>query len=118
MMRMQMAEAQHFYAFDLGCHVPANHLLRKIDRFPDMDEMRERLRPFDSHTGRPANDPERIVRMLLLGCAMDEYHAGQRRAKKGKLKAEHRGKCGKHQHYSRQVHRGPERRVEIGGRPV
>ncbi|PWK57618.1 transposase-like protein DUF772 [Silicimonas algicola] len=32
--------------------------------------MRERLRPFYSHTGRPSSDPELIVRMLVIGCVM------------------------------------------------
>lgn len=70
MMGVQKAEAQLFYAFDLENHVPADHLLREIDRFLDMDGMRERLRPFYSHTGRPSIDPELIVRMLVIGYVM------------------------------------------------
>lgn len=70
MMGVQRAEAQLFYAFDLESHVPSEHLLREIDRFLDMDGMREKLRPFYSHTGRPSIDPELIVRMLVIGYVM------------------------------------------------
>jgi len=45
MMGVQKAEAQLFYEFNLESHVPADHLLREIDRFLDLDGMRERLRP-------------------------------------------------------------------------
>lgn len=45
------AEAQLFYEFNLESHVPADHLLREIDRFLDMDGMRERLRSIYSHAG-------------------------------------------------------------------
>jgi hypothetical protein len=45
MMGVRKAEAQLFYEFNLESHVPADHLLREIDRFLDMDGMREKLRP-------------------------------------------------------------------------
>lgn len=70
MMGTQKVEAQLFYEFDLDAHVPANHVLREIDRFLDMRIMREHLRPFYSHTGRPSVDPELIVRMLVIGYVM------------------------------------------------
>jgi len=56
-----------FYSFNLGAHVPADHLLRGIDRFLDLTELRQHLAPFYSHTGRPSIDPELMVRMLLVG---------------------------------------------------
>jgi hypothetical protein len=37
MMGVRKAAAQLFYEFDLGSHVPADHLLREIDRFLEMD---------------------------------------------------------------------------------
>jgi len=46
MMGVQKAEAQLFYELNQESHVPADHLLREIDRFLDMDGMREKLRPF------------------------------------------------------------------------
>jgi transposase len=56
-----------FYSFNLDEHVPADHLLRGIDRFLDLSELRRHLAPFYSHTGRPSIDPELMVRMLLVG---------------------------------------------------
>ena len=42
-----------FYSFNLDDHVPRRHLLRGIDRFFDLSELRHHLAPFYSHTGRP-----------------------------------------------------------------
>src|SRR4051794_29422253 len=56
-----------FYSFKLDDHVPANHLLRGIDRCLDLSELRRHLIPFYSHTGRPSIDPELMVRMLIVG---------------------------------------------------
>ena len=43
-----------------------DHLLRGIDRFRDVADLRQHLAPFYSHTGRPSVDPELMVRMLKL----------------------------------------------------
>jgi len=56
-----------FYAFNLDDHVPNDHLLRGIDRFLDLSELRQHLSPYYSHTGRPSIDPEMMVRMLIVG---------------------------------------------------
>lgn len=56
-----------FYEFSLERHVPANHMLRAIDRFIDLSGLRAHLRPFYSTTGRPSVDPELMIRMLLVG---------------------------------------------------
>src|SRR3954463_464728 len=64
--RTVMQEAL-FYGFSLERHVPADHLLRSIDRFVDLSGLRQELRPFYSETGRPSVDPELIIRMLLVG---------------------------------------------------
>ncbi|AOL22087.1 hypothetical protein Ga0102493_111059 [Erythrobacter litoralis] len=42
------AQEALFYSFYLDLHVPANHLLRSIDRFVDLLGIREHLRPFNS----------------------------------------------------------------------
>ena len=42
-----------FYSFNLDTHVPPDHLLRGVDRFLDLGELRQHLAPFYSHTGRP-----------------------------------------------------------------
>ena len=67
MMGRQTAPAKLFYDFDIESHVPADHLLRRVDRFLELGDIRARLRPFYSHLGRPSVDPELIVRMLLIG---------------------------------------------------
>jgi transposase len=64
--RTVMQEAL-FYGFSLERHVPDDHLLRRIDRFVDLGDIREHLRPFYSDTGRPSIDPELMIRMLLIG---------------------------------------------------
>ena len=56
-----------FYAFNLDDHVPRNHLLRGIDRYFDLGDLRTHLAPFYSHTGRPSIDPELMMRMLIVG---------------------------------------------------
>src|SRR6201996_2528768 len=63
----QVEQAALFYEFTLERHVPADHLLRSIDRFVDLSEVRSHLAPFYSSTGRPSIDPELLVRMLLVG---------------------------------------------------
>lgn len=56
-----------FYEFSLERHVPADHLLRSIDRFVDLSGVREHLRPFYSEIGRPSIEPELMIRMLIVG---------------------------------------------------
>ncbi len=63
----QVDQAALFYEFSLERHVPVTHLLRSIDRFVDLSEVRSHLAPFYSSTGRPSIDPELLVRMLLVG---------------------------------------------------
>ena len=52
-----------FYGFSLERHVPDGHLLRKIDRFVDLSEVRAHLGPYYSDVGRPSIDPELMIRM-------------------------------------------------------
>jgi len=66
----QEAQAALFYEFSLEDHVPADHLLRSIDRFVDLSSIRAYLRPFYSSTGRPSIDPELMIRMLIVGYCM------------------------------------------------
>jgi transposase len=56
-----------FYAFNLEDHVPKTHLLRGIDRFLDLRDLRQHLSDYYSHTGRPSIDPELMIRMLVIG---------------------------------------------------
>jgi transposase len=64
--RLVMQESL-FYEFRLEDHVPCDHLLRRIDRFVDCSELRQRLAGFYSSMGRPSVDPELMIRMLLIG---------------------------------------------------
>jgi len=63
----QVIQGALFYAFCLETHVPADHLLRAIDRFVDLGDLRTHLAPFYSSTGRPSIDPELLIRILLVG---------------------------------------------------
>ena len=70
MMGMQVEPAQLFYEFRLDDHVPGDHLLRRIDRFLDLESVRSELKPFYSTIGRPSIDPELMMRMLIVGYCM------------------------------------------------
>jgi transposase len=56
-----------FYGFSLEEHVPAGHLLRSVDRFVELDGLRQELAPYYSAMGRPSVDPELMIRMLIVG---------------------------------------------------
>jgi transposase len=63
----QVEQGALFYNFSLDAHVPPDHLLRSIDRFVDLSEVRRELAPFYSLMGRPSVDPELMIRMLIVG---------------------------------------------------
>ena len=63
----QIEQGVLFYNFSLDTHVPADHLLRSIDRFVELRELRRELAPFYSTMGRPSIDPELMIRMLIVG---------------------------------------------------
>jgi transposase len=65
----QVAQGALFYEFSIEDHVPPDHLLRAMDRFVDLGDMRRHLAPFYSTTGRPSVDPELMIRMLIVGYA-------------------------------------------------
>ena len=67
MMGTQTAPERFFYDFCLEDHVPDNHLLRRIDRFLDLDSVRRELAAHYSHIGRPSIDPRLMIRMLIIG---------------------------------------------------
>jgi transposase len=56
-----------FYSFNLEDHIPQNHLLRGINQYLDLTELRQHLADHYSHTGRPSIDPELMIRMLVVG---------------------------------------------------
>jgi hypothetical protein len=53
----QVEQAALFYEFSLERHVPADHLLRSIDRFVYLEGVRRELAAFYSTMGRPSIDP-------------------------------------------------------------
>ena len=63
----RVEQGRLFYDFRLEDHVPADHLLRRIECVLDLNDVRQQLRAFYSHTGRPSVDPELMIRMLLIG---------------------------------------------------
>jgi transposase len=63
----QIVQGALFYEFSLEEHVPCDHMLRSIDHFVDLGDLRNHLAPFYSSTGRPSVDPELLIRMLIVG---------------------------------------------------
>jgi hypothetical protein len=49
----QIEQAALFYEFSLERHVPADHLLRSIDRFVELGELRLELARLLQHDGSP-----------------------------------------------------------------
>ena len=70
MMGHQEVSAQLFYDFQIEDHVPADHILRRIDAHLDLESVRSALKPYYSNTGRPSIDPDLMMRMLIVGYAM------------------------------------------------
>ena len=72
----QVEQGALFYTFSFDAHVPADNLLRSVDRFVDLSEVRRELAPFYSSMRRPSVDPELMIRMLIwsspvCGCPVD-----------------------------------------------
>src|SRR6202035_2383456 len=63
----QVEQGVLFYNFSSDANVPGGHLLRSIDRFVELSELRRDLAPFYSPTGRPSVAPELMIRMLIVG---------------------------------------------------
>ena len=82
MMGTQAVPAQLFYDFCIEEHVPTDHLLRRIDQFLGLEDLRTRLKPYYSAIGRPSVDPELMIRMLIVGYSVN------RRAKRTPLPRE------------------------------
>src|SRR3954467_13620757 len=89
--RLVMQESL-FYQFRLDDHVPADHMLRAIDRFLDLDGLRRHLTPFYSTTGRPSIDPELMIRMLLVGYCFG-IRSGRRLCEEAHLNLAYRWFC-------------------------
>jgi transposase len=73
----QVEQGALFYNFAIDAHVPADHLVRSIDRFVDLSELRHDLAPFYSSMGRPSVDPELMIRMLIVGYCFEMRYKSQ-----------------------------------------
>ena len=67
-----------FYSFNLDEHVPPDHLLRGINQFLDLSDLRQYLAGYYSNTGRPSIDPELMIRMLVIGYCFSSERAVRR----------------------------------------
>lgn len=67
MIPRQFAQGSQFYGFSIEQHVTDDHLLRPIDRFVDLSDIRRFFAPFYSATGRSSINPELVIRMLIVG---------------------------------------------------
>jgi transposase len=67
--RQTVDQSQLFYLFNLEEHLPADHLLRRLNPIVTrvLVDLREKLAPFYSDIGRPSIDPELMIRMLIVG---------------------------------------------------
>lgn len=92
MMGRQVAVPQLFYDFCLDDHVPDDHLLRRIDRFVDLESVRTQLKPFYSTTDRPSIDPDLMLRMLIVGYCMG-IRSERRLCEEVHLNLAYRGFC-------------------------
>lgn len=72
----QEAQTALFYKLSLENHVQQDHLLRSIDRFVDLSDIRQYLAEIYSHTGRPSIDPDFLIRMLLVGYCLGIRRSG------------------------------------------
>jgi transposase len=88
-----VAQEALFYGFSIERHVPANHLLRSIDRFVDLSGLRSHLRPFYSEIGRSSIDPELMIRMLIVGYCCG-IRSERRLCEEVRLNLAHRWFCG------------------------
>ena len=56
---------------DLDTLVPADHLLRKIEKVMDYEWLYEKLSPLYCHdNGRPGTDPVVLIKMVLFSICM------------------------------------------------
>ena len=80
MMGRLAAQEQLFYRFRIEDHVPADHLLRRIDPLLDFEALRPQFAALYSRIGRPSIDPELLIRMLLVAtCTASDPRRGSAR---------------------------------------
>lgn len=60
--QLSSGQERLFYSFNIEDHIPANRLLRNIDRCLDLSDLRHY-----SPIGRPSIDPQLMIRLLIVG---------------------------------------------------
>jgi hypothetical protein len=79
MMGRQEAAPELFYDFRLDEHVPADHMLRGIDRFLDLSALRAKLAPFYSSIARRGKvEITRFVRPHLRVVSRERFSCFER----------------------------------------
>ncbi len=63
----QRMEEPLFPCVQLEEMIPADHIVRKIDKWVDFSFIEEKTRGLYSDRGRPSIDPEVLIRMLVVG---------------------------------------------------
>ncbi|MEO0624810.1 MAG: hypothetical protein AAF183_21795 [Pseudomonadota bacterium] len=63
----QVAQGSLFYGFSIDDHVPQDHLVRRLDRYLDLSEIRGFLAPYYSGIGPTSIAPELLKRKLGIG---------------------------------------------------
>jgi transposase len=61
--QLSSGQKRLFYTFNIEDHIPPNHLLRSIDRWLDLSDLRHYLDGFYSPIGRPLIDPVLMIRL-------------------------------------------------------
>lgn len=65
--RQKVMQSQMFQIVDMDALVPSDHILRQLRGAMDFSRVRDWVDPlYSSHTGRPAVDPERVVKLVIL----------------------------------------------------
>lgn len=64
-----------FLAGPLSNLIPADHILKRVDKVLDLSWLRDEVRDlYDEHQGRPGIDPESAVRLMLAGLFQGIIH--------------------------------------------
>jgi len=60
-------EPRLFYQVSLESLVPQDHVIRKIDKIPDIGFLYAATKPYYAHDGKPSVDPIVLFELYLLG---------------------------------------------------
>ena len=63
---LRPTQPQLFQVVDMDALVPPHHILRQLQTAIDFSRVREWVDPLYSAVGRPAVDPERVVKLVIL----------------------------------------------------